>query len=204
MFSRILKLTGVVLITAAAVSCGESTGPQGKQTEELRFLRLAPDAPPLVSQTAAFYARVGEDRELRMYFRPRPLENDSTEFLRFRVDAGALFRRPDGSAFAAGDSILITITMFDLSRLILDFQPSGLRFNPQRPAQLKIRYEEADHDFDDDGDEDDRDLQLEGAFNIWMRENVTQPWFPLGSIRHLELDEVEADILGFTNHALAY
>jgi len=169
-----------------------------------KTVRLDPTAPPLVTQRDSFYAKVGEDRELRMYFRPRPLENDSTEFLRFRVDAGALSRRPDGSSFAVNDSILITITMIDLSRLILDFQPSGLRFNPQRPAQLKIRYENADHDFDEDGDEDDGDLRLEGTFNIWRRENATQPWFPLGSIRHLEIDEVEADILGFTNHALAY
>jgi len=203
MFSRIVKF-GILLSAAALVSCGESTSPEGKQTNELRFLRLDPTAPPLVTQRDSFYAKVGEDRELRMYFRPRPLENDSTEFLRFRVDAGALSRRPDGSSFAVNDSILITITMIDLSRLILDFQPSGLRFNPQRPAQLKIRYENADHDFDEDGDEDDGDLRLEGTFNIWRRENPTQPWFPLGSIRHLEIDEVEADILGFTNHALAY
>jgi len=203
MFSRMVRL-GVLLFAAALVSCGESTSPEGKQTDELRFLRLDPTAPPLVTQRDSFYAKVGEDRELRMYFRPRPLENDSTEFLRFRVDAGALSRRPDGSSFAVNDSILITITMIDLSRLILDFQPSGLRFNPLRPAQLKIRYENADHDFDEDGDEDDGDLRLEGTFNIWRRENATQPWFPLGSIRHLEIDEVEADILGFTNHALAY
>jgi hypothetical protein len=203
MFSRMVKF-GVLLSAAALASCGESTSPEGKQTDELRFLRLDPTAPPLVTQRDSFYAKVGEDRELRMYFRPRPLEDDSTEFLRFRVDAGALSRRPDGSSFAVNDSILITITMTDLSRLIFDFQPSGLRFNSQRPAQLKIHYENADHDFDEDGDEDDRDLLLEGAFNIWRRENATQPWFPLGSIRHLEIDEVEADIFGFTNHALAY
>ena len=203
MFSRMVKF-GVLLFAAALASCGESTSPEGKQTDELRFLRLDPTAPPLVTQRDSFYARVGEDRELRMFFRPRPLENDSTEFLRFRVDAGALSRRPDGSSFAVNDSILITITITDLSRLILDFQPSGLRFNTQRPAQLKIRYENADHDFDEDGDEDESDLRLEGTFNIWRRENATQPWFPLGSIRHLEIDEVEADIFGFTNHALAY
>lgn len=203
MFSRMVKV-GVLLSAAALASCGESTSPEGKQTDELRFLRLDPTAPPLVTQRDSFYAKVGEDRELRMFFRPRPLENDSTEFLRFRVDAGALSRRPDGSSFAVNDSILVTITITDLSRLILDFQPSGLRFNTQRPAQLKIRYENADHDFDEDGDEDDGDLRLEGTFNIWRRENTTQPWFPLGSIRHLEIDEVEADIFGFTNHALAY
>jgi hypothetical protein len=195
-----MLLLAVLNLTA----CGESTSTGGKRTEDLRFLRLAPDAPPLAAQTATFHAKVGEDREVRMFFRPRPGESDSTEFLRFRVDAGSLWRRPDGSTFAVGDSVLITITMIDLSRLILDFQPSGLRFNVQRPAELKIRYENADHDFDDDGDEDEGDVLLEGSFNVWKREDATQPWFPLGSIRHLEIDEVEADILGFTNHALAY
>ena len=204
MFVRTLKLAVLVLSTAALASCGESTAPAGKQTDELHFLRLAPNAPPLAAQTASFYAKVGEDRELRMFFRPRPTETDSSEFLRFRVDAGALSRRPDGSAFAVGDSILITVTMVDLSRLIVDFQPSGLVFNPQRPAELKIHYEYADHDFDDDGDEDQADVVLETTFDIWARETASQPWFPLGSIRHFEIDEVEADIFGFTNHALAY
>ena len=204
MFSRTMTSTVLLLAALNLAACGESTSSEGKLTEELRFLRLAPGAPPLAAQTASFYAKVGEDREVRMFFRPRPGETDSTEFLRFRVDAGSLSRRPDGSPFAVGDSIRITITMIDLSRLIVDFQPSGLRFNAQRPAELKIRYENADHDFDDDGDEDERDALLEGSFNVWKREDVAQPWFPLGSIRHLEIDEVDADIFGFTNHALAY
>lgn len=204
MLVRTLKLVAFALSAATLASCGESTAPQGKRTEELHFLRLAPGAPPLAAQAASFYAKVGEDRELKMFFRPNPTETDSSEFLRFRVDAGALSRRPDGSMFAVGDSILITVTIVDLSRLILDFQPSGLRFNSQRPAELKIHYEYADHDFDDDGDEDQVDVLLEGTFDIWARENASQPWFPLGSIRHLEIDEVEADIFGFSNHALAY
>lgn len=203
MLSRIRRSLALIGFTALLASC-DSTAPAGKQTDELRFIRLAPDAPPLAAQTVSFMAKTGEDREARIFFRPRPGESDSSEFLRFRVDAGTLSRRPDGSAFAADDSILITITMTGGADLIFDFQPSGLRFNTVRPARLKIRYENADHDFDEDGDEDDVDLSLEGTFNIWRQETTTQPWFPLGSILHLELDEVEADIFGFTNHALAY
>lgn len=204
MLSRIRQSLALILFAASLASCGDSTAPAGKQTDELRFLRLAPDAPPLVTQTVSFMAKTSEDREVRMFFRPRPGESDSSEFLRFRVDAGTLSRRPDGSAFAANDSILITITMIGGTDLIFDFQPSGIRFNTLRPARLKIRYENADHDFDEDGDEDDVDLSLEGTFDIWRQETGTQPWFPLGTIRHLEIDEVEADIYGFTNHALAY
>src|SRR5688500_1430335 len=137
-----------------SLACNDSTGPDGVDTDELKFLQLPPGAPPLVVQTASFWARTDDNREVRMFFRPRPGEADSSEFLRFRVDEGSLARRPNGSAFATVDSILITVTVVDLQRLIVDFQPSGLRFSQSRPARLKIEYENADHDFDDDGDVD--------------------------------------------------
>jgi hypothetical protein len=196
----------VVMATAGflSIACNDATGPDPVSTDELTFLQLPPGAPPLVVETASFWAKTNDNRELRMYFRPRPGEADSSEFLRFRVDAGSLFRRPNGSAFAAVDSILITVTVVDLQRLIVDFQPSGLRFSSNRPARLKIEYENADHDFDDDGDVDVDDEALEERFSIWRQENAGAPWFELGTIRRDEIDEVEGEIFGFTNHALAY
>jgi hypothetical protein len=139
-----------------------------------------------------------------MFFRPLPGEQDSTEFLRFRVDEGALARRPNGSAFAAVDSILITVTVTSLRPLVIDFQPSGLQFSSNRPARLKIDYDHADDDFDDDGDVDDDDDAAEDRFSIWRQESVGAPWFQLASARRKDLNEVEADVFGFTNHALAY
>jgi hypothetical protein len=196
----------LALVTAAALSmaCNDATGPDPVGTDELTFLRLPAGAPPLVTQTASFWAKTNDNREVRMFFRPRAGESDSSEFLRFRVDAGSLSRRPNGSAFAANDSILITVTVVDLQRLIVDFQPSGLRFVQSRPARLKIEYENADHDFDDDGDIDPDDESLEHGFSIWRQETVGAPWFELGTVRRDEIDEIEADIFGFTNHALAY
>jgi hypothetical protein len=196
----------LVLAIAGALSlaCNDATGPDPVGTDELMFLQLPAGAPPLVTQTAAFWAKTNDNREVRMFFRPRPGEADSSEFLRFRVDAGSLSRRPNGSAFAANDSILITVTVVDLQRLIVDFQPSGLRFSQSRPARLKIEYENADHDFDDDGDIDSDDESLEHEFSIWRQESVGAPWFELGTVRRDEIDEIEADIFGFTNHALAY
>jgi hypothetical protein len=196
----------LVLATVGALSlaCNDATGPDPVGTDELMFLQLPAGAPPLATQAASFWARTNQDREVRLFFRPRPGESDSSEFLRFRVDAGSLSRRPNGSAFALNDSILITVTVVDLQRLIVDFQPSGLRFSQSRPARLKIRYENADHDFDDDGDIDPDDEGLEHQFSIWRQEAIGAPWFELGTIRHDEIDEIEADIFGFTNHALAY
>ncbi len=194
----------LVAVGPLSLACNEATGPDGLSTDELAFLQLPPGAPPLVVQTASFWARTDDNREVRMSFRPRPGESDSSEFLRFRVDEGSLARRPNGSAFAAVDSILITVTVVDLQRLIVDFQPSGLRFSQSRPARLKIEYENADHDFDDDGDVDPDDEVLEQRFSIWRQETGGAPWFELGTVRREELDEIEGDIFGFTNHALAY
>ncbi|HJU68402.1 MAG TPA: hypothetical protein VJ650_09140 [Gemmatimonadaceae bacterium] len=203
MFRRIL---GIALVALGLVSlaCDDATGPEGVGTDDLKFLQLPPGAPPLVVQTASFWARTDDNREVRMYFRPRPGESDSSEFLRFRVDEGSLARRPNGSTFAAVDSILITLTVVDLQRLIVDFQPSGLRFSQSRPARLKIEYENADHDFDDDGDVDSNDEALEERFSIWRQEIPGAPWFELGTVRRDDIDEIEGDIFGFTNHALAY
>jgi hypothetical protein len=57
----------------------------------------------------------GEDSKVFMYYAPRPGDDDSTEFLRFRVRDRSLFERPDGSPIAVGDSILITIVVVDPS-----------------------------------------------------------------------------------------
>lgn len=203
MFRSTLSIV-LAAVGLLSIACNDTTGPEGVATDELTFLQLPPGAPPLVVHAASFWARTDDNREVRMYFRPRPGEADSSEFLRFRVDEGSLARRPNGSAFAAVDSILITVTVVDLQRLIVDFQPSGLRFSQSRPARLKIEYENADHDFDDDGDVDPDDEELEQRFSIWRQETVGAPWFELGTVRRDELDEIEGDIFGFTNHALAY
>ena len=194
----------VATASVMALACTDATGPDGVSTDELQFIDVALDAPPLVVHTASFWARTDDNEELRMFFRPRLGEQDSTEFLRFRVDEGSLSRRPNGSSFAAVDSILITVTVASLRPLVVEFQPSGLQFSQNRPARLKIDYDHADHDFDDDGDVDGDDDAAEDRFSIWRQEAVGAPWFELASVRRKDIDEVEADVFGFTNHALAY
>jgi hypothetical protein len=209
-FHSIFRAWRAALVAVAALAlaaCGDSTGNDDGEvveTSELQFLSPAPDAPPLVVTTASFYAKKGEDRRLRMFYRPRPAETDSTEFLRFEVKAQSLLRRPNGSSIAQGDSVLITVTVVDLSRFIVDFQPSGLRFDPDEPAELKLEFDEADDDIDDDGDIDGDDDLREAELSLWRRETATQPWVQLASQVEVELEQLEADILGFTNYAIAY
>ena len=84
------------------------------------------------------------------------------------------------------------------------FEPAGLTFNPSRPAELRIHYNHADDDLDEDGDVDLDDATLELTIGIWRQENDGDPFERLGSLLVDNLEEVEAELGGFSRYALAY
>ena len=204
---RIAIALGVVLLGAVAgCQSSRTTSSDGdiRPAEALHFLRPAADAPALANPSINFWAKRGEDREAFMYYQSRPGRSDSSVFMKFKVSASSLDRRPDGTAILPGDSVLITIRVTDPARLILDFQPSGLRFSTANPADLKLRFNESSHDFDGDGDEDADDIRAKTALRIWKQEAPGLPWVRLAGVTEFTLEELEADILGFTGYAIAY
>ena len=195
--SRRLLFATVLLALAA---CGDSPNAPARGTEELTFLRLAENAPALANTSVTFAHVQGQDSEERIYFVGQPADD---EFLRFRIDDDTRVRRPDGRLLAAGESIEITIRIVDQARLIFEFEPSGLRFEG-RPAELKLDFENADDDLDDDGSIDDDDAAARSALSWWRQEAPGLPWFRMASFVFDEIDEIEADVFGFTNYAVAY
>ena len=179
----------------AACSDDPADPDDGVPEGELVFMRLASGNEVTVRQ-ASFWAKRGEHRRLEIDYA------NGDEFLEFEVRDESLLRRPDGTPFLEGDSILITVTLDDSDRIILDFQPSGLVFNPLEPAQLEINYQQNDPDIDDDGDLDDDDLELETSMRIWQRELVGAPWLPLSTVR-IDADDLRAGVLSFTGFAMA-
>ena len=198
--SRHLALASAGLLLAG---CTDSSAPV-EQRFDLNFLRPALTAPPVANPVVSFYAKKGQDVEAIMWYQKRPDRPDSTEFIRFRVDDNSLLTRPDGRAFAPGDSVLITITLADPQRLIIDMQPSGLRFSPVKPAELRISFEEADEDVNEDGAVDEDDGALVSRFAIWKRERAGDPWVKLSSLVEVGTHEVKAFINGFTGYAIAW
>ncbi len=199
--SKLLLTIGAAL---ALASCNDTTAPQTRTTAELHFLRQAADAPPLVANVVAFWAVRGQDRTAEIWYRPRLGQSDSTKFLEFKVPGSSIVTRADGSPVAQGDSVLITIIVSDLTKLIVDFQPSGLRFAAGSPARLKLRFAEANTDYNDDGVVDSRDTEVEQQFSLWRQEAVGQPWFKVFSSLSISEEQVEADVTGFTGYAIAY
>lgn len=187
----------VLLLGILALGCSDDpTDPDsGVPDGELVFMRFA-SANAVTVRQASFWAIRGEDRRLEIDYA------NGEEFLEFEVKDESLLRRPDGTLFLEGDSILITVSLDDSDRIILDFQPSGLVFNPLEPAQLEINYRQNDPDIDDDGDLDDDDLELETSMRIWQREQLGAPWLPLSTVR-IDEDDLRAGVLSFTGFAMA-
>jgi hypothetical protein len=192
----------LICSVAALLSCSDSSGPPGMPDAQLHVVQRDTLGPQLDSTVARFWAKVGEGREIRIGYQP-PADTGE-DFVRFEVPGDALLRKPDGTAFQAGDSILITLTVVDPNRFLVEFEPAGLQFNPNSPARLKFHYLHANHDFDGDGDIDANDLAIEHTLDLWRRESIIAPWFRVGSVKFEALDEIDANIESFTEYAIAW
>jgi hypothetical protein len=193
-----------VAAAAAVLACNDNVGPGGVPHAQLHIVRQDTLAPPLVATKDSFWAKVSDGRELHFNYQGATPADTGEEFLRFEVPGDGLLRKPDGSAFQTGDSILITITIVDPTRFLFQFEPAGLQFSPDHPARLKVRYLQAEHDFNEDGVEDSADSTIEHVLDMWRREGPTADWFRIGSVKFEDLDEIAANIRSFTEYALAW
>jgi hypothetical protein len=195
----------LMLIALVLVACTDSSGPAGVPDTQLHVVRQDTLAPPLYSTQGSFWAKQGDGREIRLYYQGATPSDTGAEYLRFEVPGDGLLRRPDGTQFQPGDSILITVRVLDTARFLYQFEPAGLQFNPSQPARLKVRYFNANHDFNDDGVEDSVDAQIESSLlDLWRRAAPGAPWFKVGSVKFEELDELDANILSFSDYSIAW
>jgi hypothetical protein len=188
-----------------AGACSDSTSPTDttRNPADLNIVRVAPVTPPLFNPVDSFYAKKGENREVRIYFQDG-IGDAGEEFLRLSVSAPSLLARPDGTPFQAGDSVLIKVSVVDPTKFLFDMEPAGLTFDPAEPARLKIEYAHADHDFNEDGSLTVQDDQIKHSLALWRQETPSDPFVRLGSVNEESLEEIDADIVGFTRYAIAY
>jgi hypothetical protein len=183
-----------IFLGLAVVACDSSNepGPVTVPESRLEFVPLSGTAPPLETRDTSFWAVRGQDRRMEIRFRGDGGPGTGKRFLELEIDTETLLRRPDGTPFADGDSIEIFVRV-DTALFLASFEPSGLVFNPEEPAQLEIDYDEADVTF----------LRREGEFDLWRQERPGEPWVRMGSLRLEDFDEIEAVLDGFTRYALA-
>jgi hypothetical protein len=214
METMVMRRITVLFLSLGAlgvVACGDDSndtpGPDDPGTtrppEELTILRLAADAPPLFENSVTFWAVRGEDREGRLYFSDGQGQRGE-EYLRLRIGSSSLLARPDGTPFAAGDSVQITVTVVDPTQILFQFAPEGLTFSGTSPAELDIEYDEAGDDLNDDGSVDDEDDDVESRLGVWRQAAIDQPFVRLGSAVIEDLREIEAELTSFSRYAIAY
>jgi hypothetical protein len=197
-------LLGLAALTGAA-ACSNSSGPASPTPRvTLNFVQQDSTYKPLLSTQASFYAKVGDGRVVRLVYQGTTPTDSGAELLRFEVPNDGLYRKPDGTPFGPSDSIQITITVVDAKRFQFDFQPSGLQFNPNDPARLKVEYRYADHDYNGDGTIDSADAVIESELGVWRREPPDTVWFSVGAVKFDALYEFDANILSFSQYAVAW
>lgn len=199
LFTFLLAVAAVPLL-----SCSSSTAPESRTADQLRLLHATADAPALVTTQQSFYAVKGQASNIEFWYHARPGETDSLRFMEFRVGAASLDRRPDGSTVAPGDSVLITITVTDPAHMMVEFQPSGLKFSPSDPPKLRMFWSACGEDLNYDGSIDAYDTAIAQQISIWRQEDPSQPWFKLTSVVAPELKEVDSQLSGFTGYAISY
>ena len=195
------------LAILAATACSSDTGPNSPPpvaTDQLHFvIQDSVTAPPLYTDTASFWAKVGDGRELHLYYQDA-VGGPGEEFLRFEVPGDGLSRKPDGTGFNAGDSILISVRVLDPKKFVFDFQPTGLQFNQNDPARLKLEYDQADHDYDHDGSITATDSVIQRKLDLWRNEPPDTLWFKLNAVNFESSEELDANVYSFTVHAVAW
>ena len=204
------RVSTVAIAVALAIGCSSDSGPPSpndpgseRPPDGLTVARLATTAPALEENTVSFWAVKGQGVEQKLYF----LDSGGArgeEYLALKLEDESLRLRPDGSAIAEGDSVLITITVEDPALLLFSLQPTGLKFSASKPAELKIRYDHADDDLNEDGTVDAEDSQLETILGIWRQELPGEPFVRLGSVKVEETQDLEAKLDGFSRYAIAY
>lgn len=185
----------LVIAAVLATACNDSSGPNGTDTlpeDQLDFVPISATAPALATLDTSFWAVRGEERRLEIRFAGQGGPGTGSRFLELEIEDESLLRRPDGTLFADGDSIEITVSI-DAGLYRVELGPSGLVFNPNEPAELEIDYAEAEDDF----------LAIEADFDVWRQEQAGESWQRLASVQFEELDEIDVLIFGFTRFALA-
>jgi hypothetical protein len=192
---------GLVIL---ALACSDSSAPDPiKPPADLRVIQLPQTHPPLVSDTVSFMAVKGQNAQGSIFFAGGEGEDDD-EYVRLTISGNSLLAYPDGTPMVDGDSVRITLRVVSSDSILFQFEPSGLAFDPDHPARLRIRYNQCNGDYNDDHHVDQTDAEILGQMAIWRQPLLSDPYTRLGSVRIGEEDGIEANLTGFSRYAIAY
>jgi hypothetical protein len=197
--------TALFAVILAIVACSETvTAPDERDPSDVRLLHVTYDYPSLATTTVSFWAVKGRASNADLWYHARPGARDSSRLVQFRVGANALDRRPDGTTIAAGDSVLITLTANDPAHMMVQFQPSGLRFSASDQPSLTIFWTACGDDVNYDGKVDGSDDVIVNQLGIWRQETPGAKWQRTSSLTVRSNHEIDTSLPGFTGYAIMF
>ena len=152
----------------------------------------------------SFWAVAGVAMELEINF--QGVVNGvsmSGKFLDFELLMNSLFKRPDGSQIANGDSVQITIEV-DPVTLGVTLLPAGLEFQDSHKPKLNVWYGLLNGDLNGDGVVNSTDAAIEADLGIWVRQGAGNAWYKLATIVDEPNSEVRAWLPHFSDYAVSW
>jgi len=135
---------------------------------------------------------------------PADCSGGTEDFVRLRIDKESLLELPNGTPLNDGDVVSITMTWVGGDSIMVQLEPTGLKFNPAKPAELKIEYDEASDDLDHNGTVDSEDDEIEQELGLWRQATPADSFELIGSVKLEDQNEFEAELNGFSRYAIAY
>ncbi|HEY7027777.1 MAG TPA: hypothetical protein VH438_09245 [Gemmatimonadales bacterium] len=195
-------------LLGGCTSSMDSGGSTTKPPSQLNFLQFAATAPTLCSNSVTFDATKGVDVEAALEFpepgEPADCSGGTEDFVRLRIDKESLLELPNGTPLNDGDVVSITMTWVGGDSIMVQLEPTGLKFNPAKPAELKIEYGEASDDLDHNGTVDSEDDEIEQELGLWRQAVLGDDFVLIGSVKLEDENEFEAELNGFSRYAIAY
>lgn len=167
------------------------------------------DAPVLETLQASVWVVKGEKQRIRIRYDAGSDEEQVNgpvlTFVELEFDDNTLLNRPDGTPLVDGDAVYVTVRVYP-RKFRITLKPSGLTFNANKPARLRVRYHNADPDLDGDGDVDADDEQIrKDLLGLWLQEDGTGGWSRVLDVRHsLGSKKFDAKLLHFSDYAVAW
>ena len=189
----------------------------GHADSELHILEQSLSAPPLETYDTYFrvcrnkartfrirYAVLELDPFYAMADRERRGSETTDVFLELHIPRGSLERWPDGRPFGSSECVWVRV-MVDRKGMVAEFSPAGIKFDTERPAQLRVWYKNANPDVNGDGVVDHRDQEIfDHEIGLWRLPHSDEPWYQIGAVHYRDAYRLEAELWQFSHYAVAH
>ncbi len=175
---------------------------QGTSSTQIHTLQQASTAPPLETYQVSFWAYVGKASTVTVNYQPAAGQSLGQPFLRFDIPKHGLVAGAGGKPLKRGDSVSVSLAIDSVS-FSVHFQPSGVLFSTNFPANLAIWYENANPDLNGDGVVDAIDQTLKQQLALWYHAPKTH-WSRLSSTNDTKQALVSTPLYHFSEYAVSW